>query len=469
MLIKYFTIQGLVLSSFFISSTLYSQSLSQNCMDCRPSCLCKSTIGNRYTENEKAIIKSNWSDFEGEDLENSFPISKSANIMSIRFDGLGCVYPTFIKDNKLKSLFFNDGVRHTALNAFTFYSMFRKFSENSLISKNPAFNQVLKELSAISKINFSNNDDSTIQNFFDFREKWNSYFLSALVNEVNDNIKQKLIKYCVFFVHGYNVPYSLAHLQGNTLFKDILDSIAVEEDQKKILFIRVFWPSNSKKEKLFGNVFCSLKNKLNLNSGKLYSFITNRAYLISLSLRSIINQLDRNISINLVSHSFGAVVTTGIVLHPINKIKKLDRDSPFNKKIIRAFDTISIPSQKVSLFLSAPGIPGNTTFCVLDKEKNKDNYFYIGYNNKDMVLKKKNVPFLGWFLTAKKRNSTTLGCNWRGEIDSVKAIVDKVGLSDNFIYCQNGLKKNHDFFCYRLQEPFKRNFGNYVRTNLISR
>lgn len=440
-------------------SESYVQAQDINCISCLPQCLCNQEIGNKFNSTQKLIINNNWNDFEGADLEKDLPSKISSNIISLRFDGLGCIYPSTITDTLVKDRFLKDREDYRALISRSFYSLLRS-DGNALDKTLPNLKPLLAKLSTIAASNFKRDED-VIKNFFLFRETWNNFFLQEFINFTHKRIAENNLDKMFVFIPGYNVPYSLAHLQGNRVFEDIDQIIPKGVKKDRIQFVRIFWPSNNQKYHDFDNGQCNMDNQKNLRNGILNDYVTNRAYLTSLSLRKFISELDSTVQINVISHSFGAVISTGIVLNPIEKISFRDRKSTFNQLILKEFDA-TLPKHKISLFLNAPAIPGSNTFIPLDKVNNANHHFFIGFNPQDEMLSKKMVPIVKWFTSAKKRNATTLGSDWKGEIYRVKKIVQTKGLDDNFTYCPS-LHKNHDYFCYRQQERFKSHFSNYIR------
>ena len=440
------------------------------CVSCLPQCLCQQEIGTRFQEEKKEVIRANWDDFAGENLEVPFPASVGSDIVSLRLDALGCVYPSFINDSRLRDLFLKDWVSYRALASRSFYILLRN-KPKALDAIRPDLKTQFVDLARIAGRRFSGNkntiNDLTINNFFEFRKAWNQLFLTEFIHTAQQQINEKGIRHLYFFIPGYNVPYSLAHLQGNRAFEDIDRLIPTAENKEKVMFIRLFWPSNNQKNKIFGETRCNMKNQKSLRNGLLNDYVTNRAYLASLTLRAFLKELDPDLSVHMISHSFGAVISTGVVLSPKHKIKASAHNTPFNKRIIEKFKA-DPPGQKITLFLNAPAIPGTNSFLPLDKIKNANHHFYIGYNPKDQMLSKQVVPVIGWFTSAARRNATTLGANWRGEVDSVKVLVAKQGLDNNFTYCPS-LHKNHDYFCYREQQAFKSHFSNYITRTVSGR
>ena len=101
----------------------------------------------------------------------------------------------------------------------------------------------------------------------------------------------------------------------------------------------------------------------------------------------------------------------------------------------------------------------------MNKDTNSNHRFFISYNDDDEILRKAKFNFLG--INAGRRNATSLGCNWKGEIDSVKSLARERNLSDNFKFCRTSENENHDYFCYREQENFQKFFTKYVYENII--
>lgn len=438
-------------------ASVYAQS---NCDNCNMACLCKETIGCRYSQEEKKVIWQNWTDYEGEELDSVFPLKKKATVISVRFDGLGCVYPATLHSDKIKTFFLDDKVRKSAYRALTFYSLLRehgyKLDANEL-GGSDFFNRMVN----LAKQN-PTPDSLFFANLLQFRQEWNERFLPGILNHMEELSKEKSLAELIGFIPGYNVPYSLAHLQSVALFNDIIDSLPAEK-VSQTLFVRFFWPSNDGKQKKFGCGKCKMNNQLRLINAKLYNFVTNRAYFSGLTVRELVNRLPLQLRIKLVSHSFGAVISSAVVLSPEGKIKRKWRNAEFNKQMLKSFATVPIPQRPIKIFMSAPGIPGVANFKSIDAVINGNHQFFVSYNPKDKVLRKKVVPVLGWFTKASQGNSTSLGCNYKGEIRKVATLFDSVQLTHSFRASLTSRKKNHDYFCYRQQPGFSTFFTGFIR------
>jgi hypothetical protein len=87
-------------------------------------------------------------------------------------------------------------------------------------------------------------NDFFIKNEFDSVEDRSGYDLREFSKKISKLINEHAIKHIYFFVHGYNVPHSLAQMQGNKL----LDPITSYHGKENILFIRVFWEAGNYKK-----------------------------------------------------------------------------------------------------------------------------------------------------------------------------------------------------------------------------
>ena len=440
----------------FLSNSTIAQ---EKCVECKPRCLCKKMIADKYPKKIRKLVKANWSDFEGQELETALPPTGITNVLSIKFDGFGCVYPDFIDDNLIKREFKKDKAKKTYFQALTFFSLLREHP--TALKRYSEYTQHQNFLDSITAIARAATKDTVAMDLFRFREKWNAHFLPLVLKKIQDKIESAKIEKLLFFIPGYNVPYSLAHLQGNAIFENYKEVLAVKASEQNILFVRVFWPSNSKKFAMFGKMFCSMSNKMNINSARLYNYVTNRAYIATLTMRTLINNLNTVPQTEIISHSFGAVVSTGVVLQPFEKMK--DTTSTFNTKLIEQFRATQIPVHNIKLYLNAAGIPGESTFRPLDSNTNRYHQFYISYNDIDKILNKRVLPFAKYFTSANHGNKTTLGCNWTGEVSRVDTIFASKGLSKNVSSQRTSFRGNHDIFCYLAQSEFQDYFGKFVR------
>lgn len=456
------TIMAVVI--FFIPLMSAAQAIdTSKCRTCRSRPLCVDCIASKHNDTAKAVLLENWSDFEGYNLEPRLKADGLPNVMAIRFDGIGCVYPAFIDDNRLKKIFLHDNVILGGFRRYSFIMVMHQYPD-ILELHYPQLKGKLDALKKIAAAPVNYDLETEYTHCLLFRKEWNKLFLPEIVQRARDTIKNKQITHCVYFMPGYNVPYSLAQLHGNHVFSDYARNLPPGAKADNILFIRVFWPTNSQKKNNFTAEHCNIDNQLKTPNKVLYNFITNRAYCAGLSLRHFINELPDTITMALVSHSFGATLNSALVLDPISKMRQpyIFRDS----LLIEAYKNEPPLKQTCYLFLSAPGIPGRSNFELMNAARNAHHFFYIGYNNKDRILRKQ--PFLfelpAFVTNAGYGNATTLGCNYWGEIKKVKKKVRKeLKMESNFYFKASSRRFVHDYFCVRRQRGFQEHFAKFVR------
>jgi hypothetical protein len=445
----------------FKKKRLYAYNrLLQGCENCSPKYLCTGFLYDQYDLQQRRIIEDNWYEFEGENLDIPFPVKhKDAIVTSLRFDGLGCVYPKSICNNDLQSLFLDDKSTRKSLRSRTFYSLMLKHDGAMKFEGHELFADTLK--SCIEN-DLRKNDFYSDRCLIEFRETWNKRYLTEFSESLKYLIKNNDIRRVVFFIAGYNVPYSVAHLQGNALIDDYMTEYKNYRSDT-VLFVRVFWPSNDDKTMRFKENGCTIMDDMEPRIGKLYNYITNTAYMVSLSLREVINTLNPSMEVNVVSHSFGAAIAAGTVLHPGPKMKDT-LSTELNRFYNQAFRAIPPVSQRTYMFLNAPGMPGIQTFRAMNAASNNNHYFYIGYNENDKVQRRHilwKFPGRPW-----TGNATTLGCNYNHEADKTKAMLAGMKLDDHFRPYRTSMLKTHDFFCYRQQELFKKAFREYIKASV---
>lgn len=439
--------------------------------DCTAFQLCNTVIGTSYSEGEKRILLRNWNDFAGENLETLFPIDKNVqhNVISLRLDGLGCIFPSFINDSTYRQLYLNvpksqrNYIKLSFLDAFLSDSVEQKF--RSILQqdiKERLSVQAGGKLAAIKK------NETGAGDIYAFRKIWNDYYLEEIKQQFAETIQKKRIKHVFFFIHGFNVPYALAQLQGNKLFQTVLTNLPSAVTQEEILFVRVFWPALSEKQ---FNVFdgnCDISNKrMAVYKTKLYSFATNRAYLAGNTLNSIVSSLPKDINIQVMTHSFGSVVAAAMILSPASKIKLKHQDSPFNKELLEEFDAAAdLSAYRLHFFMNAAGMPGESTFAKIDHRKNSNHYFFIGHNRSDRTLLKAFIKVLPFVKFPRMKNSSSLGCNYNKEVKKVGQLFKDASLASHFTAARTSTDKEHDFFCYAQKQGFHALFNLYLQASL---
>lgn len=379
--------------------------------------------------------------------------------ISLKFDELGCLIPdNYIEIpnlnlKKVEKVFNKDG-----------YRTIKKLQLNFLDYTN------------------SRNSRFKYKRYWDYKEiqEWNNIYLEQKINIINSKIRNK--KNIVFYIHGYNVSYSMAQLQ-TVRFKNYLDKNIKSLDPNSTIIINLYWPSNNQKKINIGfnngylNKF-KFKDKLSYRkSGTPFKYVSNTCYFVGISLRSIFNELDTTNKPNIYvfSHSLGATIATTSVINTISKIdfktknlrdtilidsfnnirfKKPNykiasgNDDGLNYAILKLMESTKLPTYRVKFFLNAPAIPGVKTFKDMDTRKNY--FFTIGYNPWDEKLDKR---FLGWFrLKAKKHSSTTLGGDYHNEVAMTKMLFENENKFKSFI---SSTYTKHDIFQYMDSELFK--------------
>src|SRR6478735_3853078 len=100
------------------------------CKKCNKKALCRNSMPGAYNPGQVKVIGDNWTDFEGTLLENDLPAKGGKNVMALRFDGHGCLYPPFIINDQLKDEFMDHGGHRTYLRSLTFYNLMRQYPDS---------------------------------------------------------------------------------------------------------------------------------------------------------------------------------------------------------------------------------------------------------------------------------------------------------------------------------------------------
>lgn len=435
------------------------------CSDCKLDCLCKGFF-KPYFGHQKLInkIDNNWNEFFEEDLETDFPSPKGVKTVSIKFDGMGCVYPSASKTlNKVKRDFLDPNIEDTWFYKTSFYSLFLK---EKLSKGNERIREFITETGfnrkSFKEASTKGVEGTTIE-YFDFIEKWNQRFLPTKVEEINQIVSSNNIKRIIIYIHGYNVPYSLAQLQGNVLLDSIL-SFEPTIQPSEILFVRLFWPSGDNKRHVLNAQNCDYSNIEGIPTIINYLYFSNRAYLAGIYTRRILREIRTDAPIAMITHSHGSTVATTALINTTSKLQRGDITKGL-KKLIR---NENLPTKHISVFLNAPSIPGKNTFRDINsrKQEYKNYHFFIGYNEHDLTLRKRRFKLFGktvhFVSPTSKLSSTTLGCNWKNEVAKTVAVFKRKGLSANVKALENSKQEEHEFYCYLQQPLFKQNLVWYL-------
>jgi hypothetical protein len=408
---------------------------------------------------KETLIKETWCDYFGVDLEKELPWKGKNPVVSIKLDAHGCVYPPFAglidKDD-----FLDEQTHFTQFYKFSFYRLFADTAAANKIFRKMESNgydgQLISSVRKIASKALLHDvtEEELVDREYNFRKEWNSLFLPAKIREIDSVVAAGGAQGVFFFIAGFNVPYSLQHIQGNYLFRKIEDS-----GPGKAVFVRLIWPSESAKKITFGER-SKYRDRFQLSTVRKNLYVANRSYLAGLTLREILKKIEAK-NINMLSHSHGAVVVTSSLMDPGTKMSTRRKNSALNKRMLAEFDALK-PKQgiRVRAFLSAPGIPGKSTFVAMDPIAGAGYKFFVGYNNRDKILLKRQL-----LLPVPRRfSSTTLGCNWSNEINDTMAVFKLKNLEKNIIPVAIGNQRTHDIFCYTMKDGFNSLFNQFLES-----
>ena len=463
----------LIALSTFIIINVYSQDPidESKCSECNIPCMCQ-LYYNNYLEDsvKRQTIVRNWNDFFGEDLSSFHEYPSGANVVNIKFDGLGCIYPENNPEllNIKSKILGNTDKDYRNFSKNSFYDLFNEEyhgkSDDTINAfiKAEAFPDKFCKIKRANCLKIIPNWQYDID-YFDFIKTWNAKHVPVKIEEINNQIDSKNYKKIIFFIHGYNVPYSLAVFQS----KIILDRILIANSNLKaedILLINVLWPSGSQKESKFDSAdACDYSNFESPKTALAYTYYSNRAYLSAIYLRRIIREMETDLPIDIITHSHGSTVATSTLMNTTTKLEAGDLSS----KIGELMNKEPLPDKEINVFLNAPSIPGVSTFIDLTDCKKQLKYrFFIGYNTNDEVLKKQKFKLFGKKIKSiaptGKLSATTLGCNRNEEIEKTICMLKKKDLQHLFKAAPTSTLSEHDFFCYVKQEEFMKNLSIFL-------
>lgn len=376
------------------------------------------------------------------------------------------------------------------------------------------YRQIKKTLSKKdSSLNLKLNDFFA-KNEYDSVQDRSGYELREFSKKVSKLIKEHSIKHVYFFVHGYNVPHSLAQMQGNKL----LDPITSYHGKENILFIRVFWEAGNYKhlhvstKKQNGVLKLSkitYKDELSLKNATGFSKKKKEAVNCGYAIRRLLNMLQNNktasnCTYHFISHSLGAVVVSNALINDISPIcyKKKEIleiteqmkgrlnlcwiqriDSLLNKGSVTAFKQKKranarriivfmgrndLPDLKVTVFMNAPAIPGVPLFQFADMSKSYN--FTIGHNLFDPILAKRfflKQTMLSGFLSGFVGN-TRLGVNYNNEVGQTEFLINTSPCKSKDFVLKGYRTSNffeHDIFYYIQHPQFAFTLDTYLHLN----
>ena len=249
---------------------------------------------------QQIIIQENWEQYFKKDILKKISVYDYYPLM---LDSYGSPYADerlFIGSN---DDFFTGGIKKDANNMK--YSMYSVFQRNK-------YKKLLKE-------NISKLEDGTVKDLYTkllndqykdidaFYKEYDPTHFNAIYSGINSKLVGK--KKVLFFMHGFNVPYSLACVQADALMDILKDSIGV--NLKEILLVPIFWSSNNAKiDSVLSEKTFTTRNEESLENGRKYWYYSNRAYYAAITLRKVINKLDPSIELLVFSHSLGTTIAT---------------------------------------------------------------------------------------------------------------------------------------------------------------
>ncbi len=435
-----------------------------------------------------ALIKNNWKQYYKINLFDTIQTKQNNLIYPIYFDSYGSLYPNLSFLNMLRDRDFKKGwmcdkdLNKYSLHTFFRNNRFRRVVQYNVKAKGKVEDSIFYNM-LLSKLDtWEGKGEENRTNFYKI---WDSTRYGQVIQELKKRITEKGVTKIIFFVHGYNVPYSLAALQALEL-QNYIQSV---NDKDTILMIPVFWPSNdSKKCNLtendteFKGFNISDNRKFlrgGVRTGTLWWYYTNQAYFAAIGLRKILNGIygvhvnGKEPEIILFSHSFGATVITSSLINTFSKmhihrsirdaadgdfssldsntLKKLKVNDPLGFMMIKRFKQTDLPRQKVTLYLSAPAISGENTFIDMDTIALRNLKVYSTVNKMDPVLTKANTGIFRNIIKASDFGNTSMGCDYNGDCNNVKQCFSNPSCVEN---SQLNFKE-HDFFVYLNDSIYK--------------
>lgn len=185
--------------------------------------------------------------------------------------------------------------------------------------------------------------------------------------------------------------------------------------KKDIIFLEVYWDGLTANQ---GNPgFEKIWGPAQLNSTR-----------SAVTMRKLISKINFDFKVRVISHSLGASVATGALFNTISKW----RHPEDLEKYYNCVQNIDAPKNPdIRLGMLAPAIPGLTTFedfnkrlkrnLPIDPSENNINKVVVCYNCNDYATTKDIYKIR---LLADKAGSTSLGCNFKGEVVNTKNKMD---------------------------------------------
>lgn len=255
----------------------------------------------------------------------------------------------------------------------------------------------------------------------------------SVIAEIDQKLQANNTKELIVLIHGFNDP--IPDGAYYSLRKNIEKYL-----QKKPVFIEVYWDG-----------LTSLGDNPLLSN--IWGYAQSNSAKVGLGLRNILNKINPNIRLTLLTHSLGASVATHALFNPGKWPKK------FQEELEQEYHSENIPTPKqkdIRIAMLAPAIPGIQVFDHIDYTIPENTIptitrVVIGYNHFDYAVTKG-----GLFAT--NFGSTALGANAKNEVNkTILAINDinpkiKVVPVDFSLYIKNDSLSNKKL---QRKSPFK--------------
>lgn len=435
----------------------------------------------RYNEMQKKNIRENWGQYFKTDILSA--LNAGSDFLPVKLDSYGSLYPEETLLEGINDMNFADPNKSGMdMHKFSLFDMIKlnhaTFLSN-VSSKYPALKTLIPGIEYKSYFENYNNLES-------FYKKWDSITLNKVTQQLSAKINNGGYNQVIFFVHGYNVPYSLANVQCIVFKQKVNEIISSDKNQtvknRRILYVPVFWPSNAQKNNIIDSATFNIEDTKSglkgLKNGIYFQFYSSRAYYSAVTLRKIINQIsteDNKCQVKIFCHSLGASVGTTALINTFSKlnsdfhetIERTNPDSdeleyfkikePVNYDLYQLLSKTPLPKQRITVFLSAAAIPGQNTFCDIDSATSVTKKYFVCINYKDTMLTKSGIILFGRKIPgidARKFSATTLGCDYKGEVDATRNFFTKRGLKNNFESLIVSKNTDHDILTYFLQPDY---------------
>ncbi len=212
-----------------------------------------------------------------------------------------------------------------------------------------------------------------------------------VVMQMKKSMEERKCKHLIFFIHGFNDPapdayYFSLRSDINALLKE------------KPTFVEVYWDG-----------LTSLGAHPALAG--IWDYARTNSAKVGLGLRKILNSVDADTKITILTHSLGASVATHVLFNPLNWPTK------FQEKLEEDYQSDKIPTPHqydIRLGMLAPAIGGTEEFDFINNivpisSTLNIKTLVVGYNHYDYAVTKGGL-FPRWF------GNTSLGADAKNEV-----------------------------------------------------